>query len=87
MADMVAGPYGPGLSKQQRQDLVQNIEQDFLRVLTKHLAASHSQRIRYSGPISGGTAWPRHRGHHDRNSYPSRLDFRLHQLRRRLEGV
>lgn len=80
MADMVAGPYGPGLSKQQRQDLVQNIEQDFLRVLTKHLAAYDSQRIRYFRPhqrrdglaqVTVGIMNP--------NSYPSRLDFRLHQ--------
>jgi phospholipid transport system substrate-binding protein len=80
MAEMVMGPQIQSLTKEQRIDLVQTIQQDFLRVMATHLSTYDSQRIRYFRPhqrregfamVTVGIMNP--------NSYPSRLDFRLYK--------
>jgi phospholipid transport system substrate-binding protein len=79
MARTALGPMARGMSDAQRADVVQQIEEDFLAALSRHLANYSDQQLRFS--------WPHH-GRANRTvvsvailnprGYPNRLDFRLY---------
>ena len=79
MARSAVGPAYKRMNSEQRTDLAQKIEQDFLETLSKRLAGFEDQKVRYFPSRKG-------RGHRtsvtvgigNPGRYPSRLDFRMY---------
>jgi phospholipid transport system substrate-binding protein len=80
MARLVLGPRYQRMTDTQRADVVQRIEQDFLRTLTRRLAALDDQNVRYFRPRRGyGKRTTVTVGIANPGGYPARLDFRLYR--------
>jgi phospholipid transport system substrate-binding protein len=68
------------MSGDQIANVVQQIEQDFLGTLTRHLASFDNQKIRYFRPRHGrGNRAMVTVGITNPGTYPTRLDFRLYR--------
>ncbi len=79
MAKASLGPAYRRMTAEQRADLTQKIEQDFLQTLSGGLAGYSNQKVKFFRPRQGsGQRASVTVGIANPGGYPSRLDFRLY---------